>query len=534
MLPALPDGNASRAGPGTGYRGAMRLRHSRAVVTAVLAAAGPGLCASAAAGAYDPADPSQKAAYEHALDVGAQAYDYGIPLLSMDRLYRASTSITVPDGRGGGPVNRFNTFRALADASDRQSVAPNNDTLYTPAWVNLAPQPLVVHIGRAAKRFRYLELLSPYEENFANIGSPARALKGTDFLLTAPGWRGRVPRGLTRVRSPYARAWVLGRTYVRDRHDLPGARRTAATFLITPLSRWDRRHPTAFRPRPPRHRDTTLDPATIPGTQAGEDPLTFFDALNAQLRRFRPPAADRPLLATIAELGIGPGRARVSTSADLSDAQRAGLAAAVTGAAARLQGRLVGELLAGFDTHNGWLVFTGGGRYGTDYAIRAMVDRFGFGSPTPDVSVYPLAVTDRTRAPLTAANRYVVHFPAADARPPVQFFWSLTLYDADLYFVPNSIDRWVLNDRSGLKRNPDGSLDVYVQPQAPADPAQRANWLPAPPASADDPAFRLLIRLYGLSGRVLAGIADGTGWQPPTILPCDAGGTTSDGVACAG
>jgi len=499
----------------------------------VLVGAALGLCASGAAAAYDPSDPAQKAAHDRALDIGSQAYDYGAPLLSMDRVFRGSTSVNVSDGRGAGPANQFSTFRKLADAQDRYAVAPNNDTLYSAAWLDLARQPLVIHIGPSPKRFRYLELLSPYEDDFANVGSPPRALKGTDFLVTAPGWKGRVPRGLERVRSPYARAWVIGRTFVRDAGDLPGARKVANSFLITPLDRWDPKHPTAFRPRPPKVKDTTLEHATTPGTQPGEDPLEFFDALNVQLRRFTPPAADRPILKTLKTLGIGPGLPKISTSASLGEAEKAGLADAVKGAESRLQSRLVSLLLAGFDTHNGWLVFTKGGHYGTDYATRALIDRYGFGSPTPDVAIYPLAITDRTRAPLTGTKRYVVHFPAKDATPPVQFFWSLTLYDTDLFFVPNAINRWLVNDRSGLVRNADGSLDIYVQPDAPADATQLRNWLPSPQPDSPNPGFRLIVRLYGLSRPVLEGIANGTGWLPPSILPCGPDGTTSDGIACA-
>lgn len=499
----------------------------------VLACAAITSCASTAHAAYDASDPDQRAAYDQALAIGAQAYDYGVVLLSMDRLFRGSTSVNVPDGRGAGPVNRFSTFRRLADAEDRGVVAPNSDTLYSSAWLDLAHGPVVLHLDPSPKRYRNVQLLSPYEENFANVGTPAQALKGTDFLVTPPGWSGRVPRGVRRIRSPQARVWVLGRTYVRDADDLAGARRVAKTFLVTPLARWDPKRPTAYRPRPPRRPDATLNPATIPGTQPGEDPLAFFDALNVQLRRFAPPAADAPVLETIGTLGIGPGRPMVSSRRELSDAQKAGLAAAVTGAESRLQSRFLGMLLSRFEQHNGWLVFTGGGRYGTDYATRAVVDRYGFGAPTPAVAIYPFAVLDRDRAPLTGAKRYVVHFPAPHAKPPVQFFWSLTMYDSDLFFVRNPIDRWVLNDRSGLRPNADGSLDIYVQPDAPTSAAQRRNWLPSPPADATKPGFRLLMRLYGLSKPTLQAIADGTGWRPPAILPCGADGTTSAGIDCA-
>lgn len=511
----------------------VRRRVRRSLATGILAGVVLAAGASGASAAYDPADPAQKAAYDQAFDIGVQAFDYAVPVISMNRVFLGGTSANVSDGRGVGPVNQFNIFKKLADAKDRYAVGPNNDTLYSDAWLDLSKGPLVLHMDPSPKRFRYFEMLSPWQENFQNIGSPQGALKGTDFLVTAPGWKGKVPKGVKRVRSPYDRAWVVGRVFVKDATDVPEARRISKRFIITPLKKWDPKHPTAYRPKPPKVKDKTVTHPTNPGTQPGEDPLTFFDAANVQLKRFPGPAADAPILAKLKAYGIGAGLPKVSTSTALSEAQKAGLAAAVTGAPARLQARLATIFLGGFDLHNGWLVITDGGHYGTNYAYRAVIDRFGFGLPTPNAAIYPLALTDRTKSPLTGKKRYVVHFPAEDAKPPVQFFWSLTIYDSELFFVPNLIDRWLVNNRSGLKYNPDGSLDIYVQPNAPTSAAQQRNWLPSPQADAANPGFRLMMRLYGVPKAKLGGITDGTGWQSPSILPCGPDGTAAGGIPCA-
>jgi hypothetical protein len=147
--------------------------------------------------------------------------------------------------------------------------------------------------------------------------------------------------------------------------------------------------------------------------------------------------------------------------------------------------------------------------------------------------VYPLTQLDRDRAPLTGGKRYVAHFPAKMAHPPVKFFWSMTLYDLDGFFIPNAIDRYLVNDRSHLKYNADGSLDIYIQPDAPKNAAHKRNWLPAPGANAATPTFRLILRLYGLSAAGIKGVVDGSGWQGPTVRPCLDSGKTADGVACA-
>jgi hypothetical protein len=128
----------------------------------------------------------------------------------------------------------------------------------------------------------------------------------------------------------------------------------------------------------------------------------------------------------------------------------------------------------------------------------------------------------------------VVHFDPDQAKPPVRFFWSLTLYDNDSFFVDNPIDRYLLNDRSNLVYNDDGSLDIYIQPNQPVDPQQARNWLPSPTPDAAQPAFRLTMRLYGLSRSGVKGLISGKGWQGPTILPCGEGNQTSTGIACAG
>ena len=142
----------------------------------------------------------------------------------------------------------------------------------------------------------------------------------------------------------------------------------------------------------------------------------------------------------------------------------------------------------GFAAHNGWLV-SRAGRYGTNYKLRASVAQIGLGALTPDESIYPLAQVDHTGQDLTGAKRYVMHFDPGQL-PPARAFWSVSLYDLDGFFVPNPIDRYLINDRTDLHFNPDGSLDVYIQHEEPSSPVERQNWLPAPtgdlpPADAD-------------------------------------------------
>jgi len=502
-------------------------------LSCIILASGASSASAAFSGDYDATDPAQKAQYDAALVVATKAYEYAVPVLNMERTFKTSTSPTVNNGRGGGPVNQFSHFEKLADAKDRTVVAPNSDTLYSMAWLDLSKTPQVIHSNSTTKRFHVFELLDPWEENFKNIGPSDKAIPDGNNVITGPNFKGKIPSGLRQIRSPYNRVWVIGRTYVVDKADLKAARKVMASYKIVPLNQWrgDSSPDTYTQPPPKVIRRATVE-AHIPGTGPGEDAATFFDAAGDQLKLYKPPKRDAPILAQIKALGIGIGLHPTKT-AKLSGAQLQAMRDAVTQGPGKLQGQFFADYIAGFTAHNGWIVVKTG-TYATNYNRRAIVDRVGLGAPTPELAMYPLALLDSNRGILTGSKRYVAHFSAKTARPPVKFFWSMTLYDSDSFLVDNPLDRYLVNDRSRLRYNSDGSLDIYLQPNAPANSAQRANWLPTPSAAAKTQGFRLIVRLYGLSQAGINGATDGTGWQGPSILPCDDGTAASHGVACAG
>lgn len=470
--------------------------------------------------AQQPTSLVQSAAYRHALGLGVRAYVYGYPLLDTNRVFLSSTSTNLPNGAGAGPVNRFSNIRRLTGPSDKTVVAPNHDTLYSIAWLSLGPQPVVVHMPAVRRRFVVFELIDPYTENFANIGSVG--LPPGNYAVTAPGWSGRLPTGVRRIRSPYTRVWIIGRTYIRNAADTPNVVRVQNEFSITPLNRWG----TGYRPARPKHVRRGAKEYTVPGTGPGQNPLAFFDALGDQLARFPPPAADRPLLRQLATVGIG-SRKHPSTDPRLSAAVRQGLHDAVAAGARQVGADLSSMYATNAPRHNGWLVARTGS-YGTNYAARAVVDKIGLGAPVSQLAMYPFTITDSQLHPLSGVNRYVAHIPARDLPFPAKAFWSLTLYDSTGFFVPNSAHVYLLGNRSGVRINPDGSLDLYIQPRAPSSAAARRNWLPSP---AGRP-FRLILRLYEPVG--IPGILSGSSWQPPVVLPCLANGMTAAGTRCAG
>lgn len=531
------------------------LRRARRAACAVAAAlAVSAALVSPALAAYDPSDPVQKAEHDAAQQTGVLAYKYGLPLLDMNRIFSTFTSVNVCDPvHGFGPVNQLCSTANLADPTDRTVPGPNHDTLYTNGWLDLSGnKKYVLHVP-SSDRFHVFELIDEYTNNFANIGTPIASLypdptarpyayPDGDYIVLGPNQPldpGENKFNLPVIHAPTSRVWIAGRTEVLSPSDVPHVNAIQATYGLTTLDEYVPGQP-IDPPPPPKTPITTPTVAHIPGTAPGENPVAFFDALGDQLAKFPPPAADQPLLTKLATVGIGPG---LHPSATQDDATLAGLSDAVTTAGpAAVISDLGNALSRGFGAHNGWLV-ADLGSYGTDYATRAWADKLGAGALDSRVATYPLTQTDRLGHPLTGATRYVAHFAPGTAPPPVQGFWSMTLYDKNGFLVPNSANRYVLNDRSTLHYNPDGSLDIYIQPGAPTNTTQYDNWLPSPPAG--DPtnpgqAFNLIMRLYAITPSAFSGVIAGViaggpvNWTPPSVLPCDeTTNTTATGIACA-
>ena len=148
------------------------------------------------------------------------------------------------------------------------------------------------------------------------------------------------------------------------------------------------------------------------------------------------------------------------------------------------------------------------GNFGTDYGTRAVVALIGLGANLPADAVYPSLFVDADNQPLDGAHKYVIHFDKGQT-PPVNAFWSITMYNADSFFVANPINRYALSSWMPLKKNADGSLDLYVQAESPGKD-KASNWLPA-----DAGAFNLTLRMYWPADKAPS-ILDGS-WKPPAI-----------------
>ncbi len=494
---------------------------------ALVALAGAAALASAPVASADA-----NSDYNRAYALGTRAYEYGVPLLDTERVFSSTTAHTACNHiTGHGPVNEFCSIRKLAGASQRTVNAPNDDTLYSLAWLDLTKQPQVLHAPPIKSRFWEFELVDPWTNDFYNITSAIGrtgpgswgVTGGGNWALVGRHFKGKLPKGVTRVSSRYNRVWIVGRTFVRNQADLVNVHKIQDEYSITPLSNFG----TSWRPAAPRRIIRDAPATTIPGTQPGEDPMRFFVALDKEMKAFPAPAQDRPLLAELRPYGIGAGLDPLK--AGLSAAALKGLRDAVTNGPNAVQSAALALYLKGFAAHNGYLV-SDLGAWGTNYMLRAIGDKIGLGGQRAGIAIYPVALLDDTKAALTGSKRYVIHLPKSQLPIPVHAFWSLTMYNTQSFFVANPLNRYLLNNLSHLRKNADGSIDIYVQAARPSDSAQVDNWLPAPPAGQ---GFRLIWRLFD-AGKAVTGILNGTGWQPPAIQPCDpTTGVGSLGTRCA-
>ncbi len=451
-----------------------------AVAKGKRSAAGEGASEAAAADSEDSA----------LTNTALQSFLYGYPLVLMDTTRRSMTTVGKPGPRGA-PMNQFFMMKELPEPSERWVVRPNRDTLYASAWLDLAEQPVVLHVPQIRDRFYLLQMLDAWTNVFAAPGT--RTLRGAarDFAVVGPNWRGQLPAGVERINAPTNLVWIIARTEVKGDADLARAREVELQYTLQPLA-------ARVRGEPPTKNELVSTVATDdrpPQVVARMDGVTFFRRL-AELMRQNPPAAhDRVALDQLERLGVEPGHP-FGPSPELARA----IANVPARALAALEERRPAPGPDGWDP-----VPKNLGNYGTDYETRALVALVGLGANLPADALYPLARVDAKQRALSGDHRYVVHF-APGRTPPAAAFWSLTLYDDDGYLVPNDAQRYALRNRDPLIANPDGSLDLYISRDAP-EPKLRANWLPAPKGT-----FNVLLRMYLPKAAALDGI-----WTPPPL-----------------
>jgi hypothetical protein len=427
--------------------------------------------------------------------IAVEGYIYLYPLVLMDVTRRQITNIEkVSLSPLRAPADVFLNIPAFPSAEFRAVVRPNFDTLYSSAFLDLREEPRIVSVPPAEDNYYLLPFYDMWGEVFASPGTRTTGSDAGDLAIAGPRWSGELPTGVRRYDAPTNWVWIIGRieasvaTYDK-------VRAFQAGLKITPLAAWGGE---------PREITGTVDPSADDETEPlrqvfAMDADRFFGYASELLQEHPPHAQDYPMLDRLARIGFNVGERFEPAKAD--DVVNAALARAVPAA----QKLITDKQTELGRSVNGWRLTTENvGNYGTNYLMRACVELIGLGANLPDDAIYPLVYTDADGKPFSGEERYVWHMGAGEL-PPVNAFWSLTLYDAEGYQVANELDRFAIGDRDDLSFNDDGSLDVLIQHDEPEQGS--SNWLPAPAGG-----FNLCARLYYPEPEAL----DGT-WIPPAV-----------------
>lgn len=415
----------------------------------------------------------------HAADEDAlirRAFVYAFPLHETGRLLLSSAR--------NAPL-QFAHRRTLATAADRGSTTPEIATLTSSAWLNLAQGPVKLTVPDTQGRYYSVALIDAATDNFATVGRRTTGTRAGEFVVVGPDWVLPLPEGARVIRAPGNDVLVLLRLQVDGPADLAQANRLQDGFALAPLQA----RPGATAASAPAAAAAApaapgSAPAAPPQTSAAERWLTI---VNTMLARNPPPAYERALLEQLAAVGIcGAGCSWE----------------AVPPAVQARWNTLLPQLVADLDRRardgeqrsNGWSrPRAATADFGTNYEARAQAVKGGSLALRPAEAMTLFAREDTARRPLTGMHTYRLHLPPAALA--VDAFWSLAMYEQDidgrLVLVTNPIARFAIGDRTpGLRRNRDGSIDLWIQR---ADPGRnrQSNWLPAPPGP-----FVLALRAY--------------------------------------
>ncbi len=434
--------------------------------------------------------------------IAEEGFIYGLPIV-MNYAVMNEYAVDTKSSQYKAPFNQINSMHRVATYKDTAIITPNSDTPYSMMFLDLRAEPMVLSVPAVAKgRYYSVMLCDGNTYNFGYIGSRPTGSKPGDFLVVGPDWKGATPAGIKKVFSsttPFA--FAVYRTQLIDAEDMPNVEKVQAGYKAQPLSAFLK------QAAPPAAPKIAFLPATTEGIRAN-----FFEYLNAALQFVPPSPEDKEIRAKLARLGIGTGKP--FELADLSPEQRAAV----------LQGMKEGDekvdkwLAGGMKNVNGWGIgsfFGDRAFFRGDWLMRAGAAKGGLYGNDAVEAVYPFTRTDVTGEPLDGSkHNYTLTFPAGQL-PPVNSFWSVTMYDGkSQLLIENPIDRYLINSPMlpQMKKNADGSLSLYIQKDSPGK-AKEANWLPAP----NGPIY-LVMRLY---------------WPkttPPSILPAGAGTWKPPGV----
>jgi len=450
-----------------------------------------------------PFTPAPTAGEERAVDIATDAYIYGYSLVTTEVTRVQMSNVSKADGLHA-PMNQFLNIKRYPPADYRGVSAPNADTLYSLAWVDLS-QPMVFTHPAMGKRYYLFEMVDLWMNVLDSPSARSAGGAAQTYLLSGPGWKGKVPKGMKQIPVATRYLAILGRTYADgSERDYKAVNALQAQYKLTPLAAWGKKY---VYKAPPVVQDPGYSMAAKPQEAIeGLGGDGYFNLLAKLMGGAAPPApADGPILERMAKIGIVPGQPFDSSKlapdvrAALNDLPKLAL------------GAIEGEHGSLGETKDGWVITKGLGVYGTDYMKRAVVAAFGWPANRQEDAVYPYTDVDAGGQKLNGANTYTLTFPKGQT-PPVNAFWSLTMYEIDQgwWFVPNKLNKFTVSPRNKLVYEKDGSLVLYLQNASPGK-AKEANWLPAPTGD-----FIAMLRMYWPKEKPPS-ILDES-WLPPAVV----------------
>lgn len=438
-----------------------------------------------------------------AIPLGIEAYIYGYPLVTMEMTRRIMTNVEKPEGTRA-PMGQFVRMREYPTAEFRDVTAPNADTLYTTAWIDVGAEPYVLSLPDAKDRYYLFPMLDGWTNVFQVPGKRTTGTGAQKYAITSPGWKGKLPDGVKEYKAPTNIVWLLGRIYCTGTpEDYKAVHALQDEISIVPLSSYGKPY------TPPAGKvDPAIDMKTAVREQVNALSVEAYFTLLAKLLVDNPPnAEDKPMVAKLAKLGIVAGKP--FDGSKLGPVAKEAFSTVPEIANKKIMLHLKEGIITGdMKLENGWAFTTKAGLYGTSYLQRALITAIGLGANRPQDAIYPTSEGPNILSSYTGEKKYVMHFPKGQL-PPAQGFWSLTMYDKDYFFVKNELNRQSISARQNLKTNADGSVDLYIQNENPG-PEKESNWLPAPKDK-----FILMMRLYWPSEKAPS-IIDGS-WKIPPV-----------------
>jgi hypothetical protein len=463
--------------------------------------------------------PPPASASGWAQDEVVDSYVFGYPLVVMTTARAQMLAAAGTDADAA--LNTLHAVPATIAAGDERPPLADVDTFSANAWLDLSQGPVIVSVPDTRGRFLDARVLDMWTNVVWSTGARGNAHTGAPrpqtIALVPPGWEGELPSGIARVDAPSKNLWLGLRIAALDARELPSARRLMSEVRIEPLAAYmaDRHPSRAVRGKHGKHGKreriaererrshdsqegvaaASTDLSTTAAAVLQLDANGFFSKLADAMRDNPPSPDDSHVVNELADIGVKPGEAvrfpNGSTSA---------IAAGVADGVKRVQVPPVNVISA-----NGWdWAGDGTGNYRDDYALRAYTTFAQAGAATSKDEVSPTARVDAAGKPLDGSNHYVMHF-TRKALPPARAYWTIAAYTPDGRLVSH-VPHYSLNSRDRLRRNRDGSLDIYVSSKSPGR-ARLSNWLPAP-----EGPFQLVMRLYA----PLPAAIDGS-WAPPAI-----------------